>query len=150
MEETVTGILATSYFKSSTQPQHCTLSSLSNAQVSSQPAATATALVMPETVTGTELLVELPLPRSPKIFKPQHRTVLSARTAQVWSSPAAISVPTCFVFVVADTPFAVSKLELAPQAGANRIEPMNRKARCRTDLITPSDAVLLAAFYDFA
>jgi hypothetical protein len=46
--------------------------------------------VSPATATGVLLLLVVPSPSWPTLFRPQHRTVPSASSAQVWSSAAAI------------------------------------------------------------
>jgi hypothetical protein len=50
------------------------------------------AVVIPETFTGTRLLVELLLPSWPLLLSPQHCTVPLASSAQVWLEPVEIDV----------------------------------------------------------
>ena len=65
--------------------------SASSAHVCSPPAAIATALVRPATLTGEERSVVVPSPSWPRSLKPQHETVPSARSAHVWIVPAVIA-----------------------------------------------------------
>src|SRR5204862_5891237 len=77
-------------------PQQRTVPSWRRAQVCQPPAETATAVVMPLTVTGVGLKVDgrlgtgslVPLPSWPRSFCPQQRTVPSPGSAQVWNAPA--------------------------------------------------------------
>src|SRR5207249_119337 len=77
-------------------PQQRTVPSWRRAQVCQPPAETATAVVMPLTVTGVGLKVDgrlgtgslVPLPSWPRSFCPQQRTVPSPGSAQVWNPPA--------------------------------------------------------------
>jgi hypothetical protein len=92
MPDTVTGtrlstvLLLPSWPKLFT-PQHRIVPLASNAQVWTPPLAIEidVADVIPETVTGTRLLVVLLLPSCPELFFPQHWTLPLASRAQVWS-----------------------------------------------------------------
>jgi len=64
--------------------QHCAGPSLRTAQVCAVPAPTENASEMPETVSGTELPVVVPLPSSPSPLFPQHLIDPSLNNAQLW------------------------------------------------------------------
>ncbi len=56
------------------------------------PAETAVAVVIPETMTGVEELVSVPVPSWPEPLYPQHVTLPSENRAQVWMFPAETAV----------------------------------------------------------
>ncbi len=79
-------------------PQHLTPPEVVSAHVWSAPAEiAATPLVNPITSTGTQLVVEVPLPSWPSpswpsAFSPQHFAPPEVVTAQVWKYPAEIEL----------------------------------------------------------
>src|SRR5450432_1030870 len=90
------------------------------AQVCPLPAATETVVPeSPETATGTEELVVVPLPSSPRRLLPQQTTVPLGGMAQEWLAPAAMNVaPTGMVTgigALAVPPFPIWPSELSPQ-----------------------------------
>jgi hypothetical protein len=67
----------------------------------------AIALVIPETVTGTELSVVVPLPSSPKLFAPQQRTEPPLSNAQARDQYALIAVASVILETVTGTELLV-------------------------------------------